>query len=169
MKEILGGELDKAFEELGMNAKKAYETKGYQVWKISDEDFEKICSMKKEDWKDNWGWWRSVEGSNMGSVNARYNINHRYIQAWDGYSRVELIEESKTLQISDRYWNERKYNDLLEYFCDEIGASQPKNVCALAFDLAAQNNMTMAELFTKYQGQEKIKLRLQYKKKRKYR
>ena len=152
MKEILGGELDKAFEELEMNAKKTYETKGYQVWEISDEDFEKICSMKEEDWKDNWGWWRSVEGSNMGSVNARYNINHRYINAWDGYSRIENIEENKTCEPDDRYWNERKYNNLLEYFCDEMGASQPRNVCALTTDLAAQNNMTMAELFMKYQG-----------------
>lgn len=45
MKEILSGELEKAFEELKINAKKTYEAKNirykyqeiYQVWKLSDE------------------------------------------------------------------------------------------------------------------------------------
>lgn len=66
MKEILGAELDKAFEELNINATKTYEAKNirykyqeiYQVWELSDDDFELICNMVEEDWKDNWGWWR---------------------------------------------------------------------------------------------------------------
>ena len=46
----------------------------------------------------------------------------------------------------------RKYHDLLTYFCDALGASQPKNVCALAVDMAKYNGMSMAELFQKLQG-----------------
>jgi hypothetical protein len=64
------------------------------------------------------------------------------ILAWDGVYR----ENHKD------YFRDRKYPTLLCYFCDEIGASTEKNVCAIAVDLAALNNMTMAELFQKYQG-----------------
>ena len=41
---------------------------------------------------------------------------------------------------------------LTDYLCDVVGASQPKNVCAVAVDLAKYNNMTMGELFAKYEG-----------------
>jgi hypothetical protein len=157
MKEILGGELDQAIIDLNINAKKTYQAKNNttdfeQVWELSDEDYEKICNIKEEDWKDNWGWWRSAIGSNMGSVNHRYNINHHYIKAWDGIQRINFEEENKELFSNDKWFSERKYNNLLNYFCDEIGASTEKNVCALAIDLAEQNNMTMGELFNKYQG-----------------
>lgn len=146
MKEILGGELDQAFIDLNINAKKTYQAKDItdfeQVWELSNKDYEKLCNIEEDDWKDNWGWWRNAIGSNMGSVNRRYNINNHYIRAWDGYSR----ENHKD------YYQDRKYQNLLKYFCDEIGASTEKNVCALAVDLAEQNNITMGELFSKYQG-----------------
>jgi hypothetical protein len=156
MKEILGGELDQAFIDLNINAKKTYQAKDDttdfgQVWELSDKDYEKICNIKEKDWKDNWGWWRGAEGSNMGSVSYRYNINHHYIIAWDGYHREENERENKKLPLGDRWIDERKYDSLLSYFCDEIGASNGKNVCALAIDLAEQNNMTMSELFNKFQ------------------
>lgn len=145
MREILGGELDQAFVDLGINAKKTYQatsdtTDFGQVWELSDEDYNKICDITEDDWDDNWGWWRGAEGSNMGGINHRYNINHHYILAWDGTSREKYD------------WMERKYDNLLQYFCEEIGASTERNVCALATDLAQQNNMTMGELFNKFQG-----------------
>lgn len=160
MIEILGAELDKVFEELKISAKKTYELKNksweyceiYQVWEISDEDFIKLCSMTEDEWKDDWGWWRSSEGSNMGSVNHRYNINNHYIYAWDGYSREEFELENKKLSSNDKWFRDRKYKNLLEYLCDEIGVSTEKNVTAVAIDLAKQNNISMGELFKKYQG-----------------
>jgi hypothetical protein len=149
MKEILGAELDKAFEELNLYGKKTYELKNkhcdyceiYQVWELPDEDYDKLCSISDKDWKEDWGWWRGASGSNMGFVNKRYNINNHYIKAWDGYKR----------ENNDYPWC-RQYKNLLQYFCDEIGASTEKNVCAVAVDLARQNGMTMSELFRKYQG-----------------
>lgn len=144
MKEILGGQLDQAFVELNINAKKTYQTKQgntdfEQVWELSDEDYEKICNLTEDDWKYDWGWWRGSTGSNMGGVDHRYNINNHYIKAWDGIKR-------------ERYDDiPRKYRNLLEYFCEEIGASTEKNVTAVAVDLARQNNMTIGELFNKYQ------------------
>jgi hypothetical protein len=44
------------------------------------------------------------------------------------------------------------YDNLTTYMCDELGASQPRNVCALAVDLARANGMTMAKLFETYEG-----------------
>ena len=51
----------------------------------------------------------------------------------------------------DDHYND-EYDTLLDYMCDEIGASQPRNVCALAVDLARANGISMAELFSIYQG-----------------
>jgi hypothetical protein len=148
MIEILGAELDQAFLDLGIVANKTYQIKNknweycedYQVWKLSDEDYEKLCNITEEEWKNKYGWWRGAKCSNMGNVNKRYNINNHYIWAWDGFKR----------NIKNYSWD-RKYNNLLQYFCDEIGVSTETNVCSVAVDLAAQNNMTMAELFSEYQ------------------
>lgn len=166
MKEILGGCLDKAFEELKINAKKTYEgntrqDRKTQIWEMTDDDYEKICDIKDEDWKDDWGWWRGAEGSNMfGNPISRYNINNHYIKAWDGDGRIEALKEVNGNTSHDDYcWMyDRKFKNLLEYMCNEIGASQPRNVCALAVDLAKINGIKMSELFHKYQGiGEKIK------------
>jgi len=58
---------------------------------------------------------------------------------------------SDTRLVHEDNWD-REYNNLLEYFCDEIGASMEKHICALAVDLAMINGITMGELFRKYQG-----------------
>lgn len=147
MIEILGGDLENAFFSLGINAKKTYEGNTYlddktQVWEISDEDFNKLYNIKDKDWNDDWGWWRYAKGSNMGLIWKRYNINKHYIKAWDGNYR----ENHK-----DKY-QDRNYDNLLRYFCDEIGASTETNVTALAIDLARQNNMSLSELFQKFQS-----------------
>ncbi len=151
MKEILGGSLENAFRELSINAVKTYEGNTHlssltQVWEVEDEDFDKLCEIKEEDWEYEWGWWRGAEGSNVNNPLSRFNINNHYITAWDGYGRLYAMSER------DGMYRDRKYSDLLEYFCDEIGASTEKNVCAVAVDLAKINNIKLGELFRKYQG-----------------
>jgi hypothetical protein len=149
MKEILGGGLDKAFEELNLYAQKMYELKNksweyceiYQVWRLPDEDYDKLCLIPENAWKDNWGWWRSAEGCVLGNPDHRYNIKHHYIWAWDNDNRIEKD-----------YYKDRKYRNLLEYFSEELNLSAERNVCALSVDLAKYNGMTMAELYNKYQG-----------------
>lgn len=154
MKEILGKKIDLAFKELGINAIKTYEEKidsdyKTQVWEVDDEDFEKLCNIEDDDWKSEWGWWRHCLGSNMNHPLSEFSINKHKIIAWDGTSRMEA-ENGKTKMTNGG--SPREYSSLLEYFCDEIGASQPRNVCALATDLARINNIKMSELFKKYQG-----------------
>lgn len=150
--------LEKAFEELSISAHKTYEGNTYfddktQIWKLSNEDYDKLCEIKEEDWKDDWGWWRGAIGSNMCSQIKRYSINHHYMLGWDGYKREEMEKENKSLSPKDRYYEPRKYETLLRYIVNEIGASTEKNVCAICVDLARINNITMGELFRGYQGQ----------------
>jgi len=157
MREILGDKLEKVMEIYNINATKTYQnnsdaTDFRQVWELEDNDFERLCNIPDEDWKDDYGWFRSADGSNMGSVNKRYNINNHYINAWDGYGREIQKEENKSLPPDDRWVEPRKYFDLLEYFCEELGASTERNVAALVIDLAKQNGIKMSELFKKYQG-----------------
>lgn len=155
MKEILGQQLDVAIRELGISATKTYEELTnsdykHQVWEVKDKDFEILCNIDEDSWKSEWGWWRHSEGSNMDNSLSEFYINNQKITAWDGTSRIETNKEAE--DEDDEYLFEREYSNLLEYFCDEMGASQPRNICALAVDLAKINNMTMSELFQVYQG-----------------
>lgn len=179
---LAGGKFANAVESLCLtSAKCTYRylpppesyRESYQVWLLSQEDYDNICAINDDDWKENWGWWRYCSGSNVGSANHEYIIHGEKIMAWDGLERKEFIKECS--ECSDYYLNcktprkptdvcfangediaqclfPREYSDLLTYFCEEIGASTEKNVCALAVDLAKQNNLTLAELFKKYLG-----------------
>jgi len=150
MKEILAGSLDSFIERSGINAMKKYAKDGrYQIWELEESEVDKLCQTNDDDYKNN-EWWRSADGSNMGAINRRFKINNHYIKAWDGSSRIEMEEENKHLPICDRFSAPREYSGLSEYLCEEVGASQPRNVCALCVDLAKQNNISLAELFRKF-------------------
>lgn len=154
MIEILAENLEKAIEELDIQARKTYQGEDYQIWEMNETEHEKFCDISEDDWKEDYGMWRSSEGSIMSLHDlTEFVINDRKILAWDGAGRIESLEEVGGDENHDDYcYGERKYITLLEYLCEEIGASQPGNVCALAVDLAKYNNISMAELFRKYQG-----------------
>jgi hypothetical protein len=62
-------------------------------------------------------------------------------------------EDTACKQLAKDYFNEEcVYSDFVDYCCEQIGASTERNVCAVAMSLAKLNNMTLGELFTKYQG-----------------
>lgn len=73
----------------------------------------------------------------LGGANKKLLINGKGIFAWE--SPVGK-------------YTQYRYKDLLTYLCDCLGVSTPKNVCACAVDLAKYNNMSLGELFSKYQG-----------------
>lgn len=158
MKEILTwGNPYVEFEKIGIKPKCTWIGLGrspneMRIYEVDDDDFKVLLEDPETD--DNWQkcYWRSAEGSNMGSVNSRFKIAKHYIKAWDGQGRIEALEEVNYNTNHDEYfYQNREYFDLLEYFSEEVGASQPGNVCALAMDLAQQNNMKMSELFSKFQ------------------
>ncbi len=136
----------------------------FQVWLLSNEDFQNLCAVNNADWQDDWGWWRYAVGSNLGKVDHTYTINGREIQAWDGPGRLTFRRSvcshcaEQDCKSSDRdileCHGDRNYDDILDYIYDEIGASTSTNVCAIAIDLAKQNHMMLSDLFQIYSGEE---------------
>lgn len=178
MKEILGGDgIEKAFEALDIKANYTYKRimppdnhwyhgEAHEVWELDDEDFETLCDIKEEDWKEKWGWWRSAEGTNLeGEPTRKMIIKGKEITAWyceqklsdyieafledDYIEEFDSEEDAKDQLILEYFTDEHKYSDFLEYCCEEWGASTERNVCAIAVGLAKLNGMTMGELLTK--------------------
>ena len=141
MREILAENLDLAIKELGIVAQKTYQGNLYQVWEMVDSEYEKLMFVPEEDWKDEYGMWRGSEGSIMGNNLMDFKVNDKSLVGWERHTDDE-----------DEDFCQREYKTLLDYLCDEIGASTPKNVCALSVDLAKINHMSMGELFVTYQG-----------------
>ena len=144
MIEILGDNLKKFFDIIDNppnDAEITYAGNRYEVWEVSDELFKKICDFTEEEFIELAGedaWWRQSYGSNLGYPDAEFEINGKNLTGW--YSPI----------YSSRIG--QKYENLSEYLCECIGVSQPRNVCACAMDLAKYNDMTMGELFEKYEG-----------------
>ena len=141
MKEILGNNLEQFFSiEVG---ECAYRGDRYEVWEVDDEVFDTMCTMPEDRFVELAGddaWWRSSDGCNLGSPDTTVYINGHELIGWGGEA-WEDDEEDDEFEVYA--------NSLTGYFCDVPGVSQPKNVCALAVDLAKYNGMTMGELFAK--------------------
>ncbi|MEE1302330.1 MAG: hypothetical protein UHD64_06050 [Bacteroidales bacterium] len=172
MKEIIGENLRKFFENAKIQGLITYSGHiGYwphfEVWEVQERDYERMCDMTDEEFeqiasKDSW--WRSAEGSNMGTVNEEFIINGMPLMAWrdedrvsdyeDEWNDMDEEEQSEYENFEDflNKWFPKEHPHLLEYFCNELGASTGRNICALATDLAKYNNITMAELFKRYGG-----------------
>lgn len=172
MREIIGENLQTFVNNMHINAVKTYSGDigywpNFEVWEMSEDDYEKICNMSDEEYcqvASDDSWWRGADGSNQGVPCDDFVVNGHSIIAWRNDYRLEhLQDEWDEMSSDDREeyenfddycdtWLTTEYKDLLEYFCDELGASTERNVCALATDLAKYNNITMAELFERYGG-----------------
>ena len=71
---LAGGEFANAVKSLGLTSavctyhyqpQPTHWREEYQVWLLSKEDFDNICAIDNDDWKDDWGWWRHAYGSNL--------------------------------------------------------------------------------------------------------
>ena len=167
MSEIFGGGgLENAFEALGIDAKMTYKGSRepyYEVWELSKKDLRALEEV--EEWDENWGFFRFSKGSNMGTACSIFTVNSHELIAWEGFRREDLRDEWEN-NISDEekakyhyrfkevedIYMPHEYSSLLEYLCNEIGASTETNVCALAVDLARANGMSLARLFQIFEG-----------------
>ena len=170
MREIIGEHMHNIFAVLGINPKETFKGHiGYwdefAVWEVTDEEFEALDNMTDEDFdkhSEGLAWWRFAVGSNLGVPEDVFTINGEKIIAWyDEYRDEDLAadfededeyEKECGLEAYIAAWHTTTYENLLEYFCNELGASTERNVCALAVDLAKYNNITVSELFRKYGG-----------------
>lgn len=157
MKEILASNIDNALKVLGIFGINTYNGERYQVWELSDEEFEKLCNIPDKDWLEDYGMWRSANGSVlMGDPLDTFIVNNRNMLGFVGSFREEDAKENETLPEEDQMPpREMSYFDLFDYMCEELGASQPKNIVAVAMDLANINNIRLSGLFGKYQEHEK--------------
>lgn len=154
MVKILGKNLKQFFDTIDNppnDAEITYAGDRYEVWEVSDELFKKMCDMSEEEFVELAGedtWWRQSNGSILGQPNAIMLVNGKELKCW-------TKEENNFYGTCWCYGEEelqKEHGPLSEYLCDEVGASLPKNVCACAVDLAKYNDMTMGELFEKYEG-----------------
>lgn len=180
MKEVMGENLLPFFRRVGIYPPKKFTGDiGYwpniEVWHLTDSQFKLIKDMTDEEFDnmtEDGCWWRAAEGSIMGFPNTEFTINNHKILAWADdrtiddlvrkYENDLSVEEKSEYKDVDDYistWYSFEYKDILEYYCEALGASTEKNVCALSVDLAKYNNITMAELFYKYGGGKNAKLR----------
>lgn len=143
MKEILGKNLKLFFDLMDKNCDSAeitYAGNRYEVWEISDELHKEMCDMTEEQFVElarEDVWWRSSDRSVIKSVpNTEFIVSGDKMIGW--YTR----DTDENFQ----------YAKLTDYLCYGIGVSQPRNVCACAMDLARFNDMTMGELFSKFEG-----------------
>lgn len=141
MIEILGKNLKQFFDTIDNppnNAEITYAGKMYEVWEVSDELYKRMYDMSEEMFVEIAGedaWWRNSDGSILGVPDTKFTINGEDMIGWNTKGEYENFQ----------------YANLSDYLCYGVGASQPKNVCACAIDLAKYNNMSMGELFEKYE------------------
>lgn len=142
------GNITKDFNRLGIPVRQTYNGKDYGVCEVTDEEF-KIMLEEPDDIEGTWEdcGWRHCNGSNQGNTNSTLIIKGKELKCW--YTPWADDEETED-KDNESYLP--KYNNLLTYLCDEVGVSQPRNVCALAKDLSKYNDITMAQLFKTYQG-----------------
>lgn len=103
---LAGGEFANAVKSLGLTSavctyhyqpQPTHWREEYQVWLLSKEDFDNICAIDNDDWKDDWGWWRHAYGSNLGAVDCAYVINGEKLIAWDGLQRKEWCQDCSAI------------------------------------------------------------------------
>lgn len=153
MVEILGKNLKQFFDTIDNspnNAEITYAGDRYEVWEVSDELFAKMCDMSEEEFVGIAGedaWWRQSKGSNLGYPDSTISVNDRNLKCWSRENDCYYSYRSQGKEMI-----RKKYKSLSDYLCNCVGVSLPRNVCACAMDLAKYNDMTMSELFEKYEG-----------------
>lgn len=138
MVEIIGQNLKKYFAHDGELAICTYSGKELEVWEIEESLFGYMLEQSEDDFFAEAGdnaWWRQADGSILGNPFAQAVINNYALYVW---------------HLDNRGWRMR-YDNLLEYLTDHIGATSPKNVCAIITDLARYNEMKISDLMIKYQ------------------
>ncbi|MEG0153010.1 MAG: hypothetical protein RR891_06165 [Clostridium sp.] len=150
---LIMGNVEKDFERLEIEFRQTYRGADYSVCEVTEKELKVLCDEPYDifgAWKE--GGWRYCKGSNQGIPSDKVLIRNKELMAWYDDSLDFDSDEEREEYLKENYGVIERFHDLLQYLCDEIGCSQPRNVCALAKDLARYNNIKMSELFEKYQG-----------------
>jgi len=107
--------------------------KGIGVLQVVTTGMDVIEELLEVTFPDQEYGWRFGHGSNLGEPDFRIKIKGKYFRAW-----------------RENHSPGREYDNLQEYLCDAIGASNGKNTDACLRDLAKFNNLPLWELIGKY-------------------
>ncbi|MED3792471.1 hypothetical protein P4571_08440 [Niallia alba] len=144
MVEIMGQSLDKAFRELGIEAKKLIETssKKFQVWELSDKEFERLLFVSDDQWEAGYGWWRSGRCIYEGLAEHEYVVN--------GEKMLGYISDSDDKE--DLLYIKSKHDSFSDWLSDVMNLSTEKNLVIFAESLASDNGMKLSEFISKYEN-----------------
>ena len=142
MREIVGQNIEKACQALGVNAVlEGHADFGWygvcDVYQVDDEDYRRLCNVKDEDWLDDWGWWRHghciYEEEDTPLVT--YSVN--------GHEMLGYAMEGK---------DKTPYIDFASWCCWAMNVSALRNIIYFATSLAEHNGMTLVEFMSTFQG-----------------
>lgn len=150
--EILGNNLKQFFDTLDPEACEAeieFANNKYEVWSVTDKLYEQMCNMTEDDFVETAGedaWWRGAEGSNQDGKKLKvFLVNNKPFTGWRNKYYQDDFENHEEE-------NPTKYTCLTEYLSEHMGCSLLGNIIALCMDLAKYNQMSVGELFSKYEG-----------------
>lgn len=136
MAEIFGGgNLHKAFKELGIQATRTYrrsEKPYYEVLEVSKDDA-KTLEFSSE-WQDDWGWFHYSNGEHRGTAYDFLTINGVGVIAWQ-----ENCENDT-------------FDCLTDYFKDCLGVTDRNKIAAYSVYLAKTNGWSLSQLWQKLEG-----------------
>lgn len=136
MVELMGGNLDKAFKELNINAKKLVETESnYQVWSMPDVEFEFLCNVSENDWKEDFGWWRSGKCIYEGTAYVEYIVNGEKMYGYE--------TEDEPIRT--------EFSSYTQWINEVMNLSTEKNVVIFAESLASDNDLKLSDFIAKYE------------------
>lgn len=175
MAEIIGENMSSVFDWLGIAPTKTFtgdigSWHNFEVWELSADELCCLIDNFNADANDEaWNsiepedkWWRYAEGSNQGVPQNEVVIKDTTIRAWiNPYRRDWLEIEFEELPLEDKIeysgfedycnvWMPTNYENLMAYFHDEFHVGSEGNICALVTDLAAYNDMSIADIFRIY-------------------
>lgn len=164
-KELFGEGLCNAFESIGIEASKTYQSNTQdafitpEVWVVSDADFERLCKMKDEDWGNNWGWWRNGGCIFEGAAGSEYMVNgcvmcgysdKRIESAFDGADNSDPDDVEYANSCIEEY-RAQKYKSVIEWISETQQISAEYNIAYFCFSLAKDNGLTLSQFMLKYQ------------------
>lgn len=153
--EIMGGNLDLAIEELGVNATRVLETSNeeqywitYQVWELEESELKKLNT---EEWKSEYGWWRRGEAQN--GINKKFIVNGKeMIGHYNEDSFYETGYDDETDEEFKLKPDEKihEFNNFGHYFDEYMGLSTEYNYVYFSTLFAKLNNMKLSEFIKTY-------------------
>lgn len=139
--EIIGGNgLEMALSDNFINALRTYKGKEYEVWELSEVEFEKLKNIKEEDWLDEYGWYR--HGGAIISPTEQVVVNGNKLYGYENESLMALVKEGEEVE-----YGVQQYKSLKSHISEATGCSNTTNFCALVSQMAKCNKIKISKLF----------------------